>query len=72
MDESSLVQYQKGDILISECVFIKPIWSANYLGEWAIASHGKGTRPCRKVVDVDINKHHLLVVYYTWNNQQKL
>ena len=24
------------------------------LGEWAIASHGKGTRPCRKVADVDI------------------
>ena len=29
MDESSLVQYRKGDILVSECVFIKPIWSAD-------------------------------------------
>ena len=33
------------------------------LGEWAIASHGKGTRPCRKVADVDINKCHLLVLH---------
>ena len=30
MDESSLVQYQKGDILVSECIFIKPIWSTDY------------------------------------------
>jgi hypothetical protein len=27
------------------------------LGEWAIASHGKGTRPFRKIVNVDINHH---------------
>ena len=38
---------------IAYCDAIK--WSVNNLGEWAMTSHGKGTRPCMKVANVDFN-----------------
>ena len=28
-----------------------------YLGEWAIASHGKSTCPFREIMSVDVNYH---------------
>ena len=57
--------------LISSNLLVQAFVSVDrfYLGEWAIALHGKGTHPCRKVADVDINKCHLLVLHL---NQQKL
>jgi len=35
--------------------------STMHLGEWAIALHGKDTRPFRKIINIDINHHVTLL-----------